>query len=319
LLISSNVGRRINVLTLGPLFVGVDGGGTRTTVLVTDARGTEMARAAGGPGRVRAGDAERGVDALADLVIRAIAEAGGGASRAASLCCGLAGAGREPERALLAEGLRRRAVADRVRVTTDAEVALHDAFGTSAGLLVIAGTGSIAWARGPDGRLVRAGGWGEQLGDEGSGYSIGIAALRAVLHEHDGRGPTTGLAPLLLQLTGVASPPDLVAWAATAGKSAIAALAGAVMEMDALPVATALGQRAAADLARHVFALIELTSPWRGPIPVALAGGLIAPGRPLRAACVEALAAAGDSIVIRQAAVDGARGAAALARADAGA
>ena len=78
------------------------------------------------------------------------------------------------------------------------------------GVVVIAGTGSIAYGRNERNQAARAGGWGYMLGDEGSGYWIGRAALRAVLREADRRGPATQLTGLLLNYYGVARAQDLI-------------------------------------------------------------------------------------------------------------
>ena len=174
------------------VFVGIDGGGSRATAVATDVEGRELARVEGGPGRIRLDAPGTGAHVLADLVDHVIREAGARLP-AAGLICALAGAGREDARRELAAALLREAVAIRLRVVTDAEAAYQDAFGGGPGILLIAGTGSIAWGRDADGRTIRAGGWGALLGDEGSGYDLGLRALRAVLHAHDGRGPATGL------------------------------------------------------------------------------------------------------------------------------
>src|SRR5690606_12096698 len=128
------------------------------------------------------------------------------------------------------------------------------AFDDGAGILLIAGTGSSAWARGVDGRTARAGGWGHLLGDEGSGYALGVAALRAVARAHDGRAPSTDLRDAVLRHANVAAPEALIAWAASAAKAEIAALAPCVAEAAAADdaVARAIVDRAARDLADHV-------------------------------------------------------------------
>src|SRR2546426_9650147 len=101
---------------------------------------------------------------------------------------GAAGAGRAQEQAELESALRGVGLARRVRVLADAEVALSAAFGRGPGVLVNAGTGSIAYARDPHGGLHRAGGYGWQLGDEGGGYWLGRRALEAAAWGEDGRG-----------------------------------------------------------------------------------------------------------------------------------
>lgn len=295
------------------VFVGIDGGGSRATAVATDVEGRELARVEGGPGRIRLDAPGTGAHVLADLVDHVIREAGARLP-AAGLICALAGAGREDARRELAAALLREAVAIRLRVVTDAEAAYQDAFGGGPGILLIAGTGSIAWGRDADGRTIRAGGWGALLGDEGSGYDLGLRALRAVLHAHDGRGPATGLTGTILGRTGVDSPEGLVTWSARADKAEIAALAPCVLEAAEAgdDVASSLVRTAATDLAAHVDAIHERLAPWPETPTLAVAGGLLANGKLLREKTIAAVRA---PVRILDRAVDAARGAAAIARA----
>ena len=173
----------------GPCFLGVDGGGTHTRAVLVDARGREIGRgqAAG------ANWASVGVAAALANIQRAVAAAraaAGVAGPARAAWCGLAGVDRPADRALIAPGLRD--LAATLRLTNDAELALA-VLPDRAGVCLVAGTGSIAVGRAPDGRTARAGGWGHVLGDEGSGYDIGRQALLAVARAADGRGPATAL------------------------------------------------------------------------------------------------------------------------------
>ncbi|MGH7476481.1 MAG: N-acetylglucosamine kinase, partial [Longimicrobiales bacterium] len=230
--------------------------------------------------------------------------------------CALAGAVGPSERAALARGLAAAGVARSVRVISDAEAALHDAFGaTGAGILLIAGTGSIALARRADRTLVRVGGWGMLLGDEGSGYAIGLAAARIVARAHDGRAEATALTPVVLDHAGVRTPLDLIAWSARATKRHIAALAPAVLALASRDAAAMRIQQDA------VAALIELVASaarrsagqGEAALDVALAGSLLAPGGPLRDPVGQALAAPPLELRLEDRAVDAARGAARLA------
>jgi glucosamine kinase len=296
-------------------YIGIDGGGTQTTAVVTDEHGTELTRLDGEPGIVNVLDPEAGAHQLAELASAAPAQAGVDA-RASVLVCALAGAGREPERTRLEQRLSAQGLAEEVRVISDFEAALHDAFGDGSGILLISGTGSSAWARHRDGRTARAGGWGEIIGDEGSGYSLGVAALRYCLRAHDGRGADDRWIQLVLGNTGVATPEGLVRWSAAATKGEIAALAPLVFEALSHRVAGAhaLIEDAASDLALHVGALFERLKPWDEPPTVALAGGMTAPGRPLREQAVRAIGRLGLKLPILERSIDAARGAAALAR-----
>jgi glucosamine kinase len=315
------------------IYVGIDGGGTHTTATATDAQGRELARLQGGAGLVQSTDPTAGAAALADLTERVL-RAAGAALPATALCCALAGAGREEDQLAIAAALLREAITERVRIVTDADAAFHDAFATGPGILLIAGTGSIALGRNQESRTARVGGWGALLGDEGSGYALGLAALRASVRAHDGRAPETALLPGLLAQLALASPDDLIHWTTGATKKAVAALAPLVLDAAAAgdDVARAAVAEAARELADHVRSMYRHLRPWPAPATIALAGGLIAPGGPLRPALLEALrcpAADGHPGTVRQEAgtgaqdpelrilerpVDAARGAAALAR-----
>ena len=296
-------------------FIGIDGGGTHTTALLTDEHGSELARLTGDAGIVNVLEPEAGARTLADLASAVLAEAKVDA-RATRLVCALAGAGREPERTRLEQSLAAMGIALEVGVMSDFEAALQDAFGTGSGILLIAGTGSSAWARHQDGRSARAGGWGHILGDEGSGYSLGIGALRACMRSFDGRGADARWVDLVLAQTNVPSADHLVGWAARASKSDIAALAPIIFEgiEQRVSGAHAIMEDAAMELARHVGALYERLKPWDQPPTVALTGGLVSPGRPLRMHAIRAIDLLGLKLPIFEDRIDAARGAAALAR-----
>src|SRR5687768_17377612 len=220
------------------LFVGIDGGGTHTTAVVARADGSVLARVDGGAGRVDVLNPTAGATALAQLTRDALQHTGG-ETVADSRCCALSGAGREPERTQLEQALREQNVARTVIVVGDFEAALQDAFGSGPGILLIAGTGSSAWGRAEDGRTERCGGWGYQIGDEGSAYSIGLAAIRAALQSHDGRTGETELLPAVLSGTSLDNPADLVRWAAAASRADIAMLAPAVIDLSITDTAAA--------------------------------------------------------------------------------
>ncbi|MBI4520734.1 MAG: hypothetical protein HY701_07835 [Gemmatimonadetes bacterium] len=262
--------------------IGVDGGATRTRAVVLTLQGRELAAAEGGPGRVDAAGSEAALQIVRATATRAVAEAGARLP-ALALCAGLAGAGREAERSAAESRLHALGLAHRVLVITDAEAALQDAFGDGPGILVIAGTGSVAWGRAESGTVARSGGWGALLGDEGSGYDIARRALRAAARAADGRGPDTQLLPAVLERLQLAHPDDLVAWAASADKGQIAALATLVAEIaeHGDDVARDILERAVRDLVAHVEVLIRKLGPWRSPPRLAATGGLVDPGAPL--------------------------------------
>ena len=130
------------------------------------------------------------------------------------LCAGIAGAATSNEREALRKeiALRLAIPAANVQIRADASIAYYAAHHDRSGILVIAGTGSIIWARTKTGQMVRAGGWGALLGDEGGGFQIGLAALRALSREIDG-GPITALSTLLCEHFRLCKPSDILDFA----------------------------------------------------------------------------------------------------------
>ena len=267
------------------IVVGVDGGGSKTLVMVADERGTEVVRVEGGPSAVRPEGSERSATVIATTVRDALAAAGMSHVLPKVLCVGVAGVGREPERQALWQALVSADLAEEVVVHADATIALDDAFGEGPGVLLIAGTGSIAYGRGPTGVTARCGGWGPVFGDEGSGSWLGRRALSVVAAAHDGREPETSLTGALLTAAQVDQVDELIAWAAAATPATLATLAPAVAsaaESGDLR-ANAILSLAAEELALHVRTLARrLFGDERAAAPVALAGGLLARGTLLR-------------------------------------
>jgi len=255
--------------------IGVDGGGTRTTVVVADVQGRELARRTGAAGLVDPRAPVATVGVLSSVVRQAMQEAGLD-GKAEVLCAGLAGVGNAVEREVVRAALADSEIAKRVLVVCDSEIALEGAFGGGAGILMIAGTGSIAFGRAEDGRTDRCGGWGMVVGDEGSGYAIGRAALSAALRSVDGRGAATLLLPALLQRLDLAGPTEVPPWAGRAAKSEIAALVPAVLELATAGDVPALQilRDAAREQALHAAALAERLGPWDSGPPVVFFGGV---------------------------------------------
>jgi N-acetylglucosamine kinase-like BadF-type ATPase len=294
------------------LVIGVDAGGTRTRAVALDGEGREVGRA---EGRCAIADAERPggpAGAVADTCSAAAGAAGRGLPVDA-VWAGLSGAGREAARVAVEDELRRLGVAREVRVGTDVAAAFHDAFSTGPGILLISGTGSIAFGRAEDGREARVGGWGPWLGDEGSGFAIGAAGLKCVARQADGRAPGTGLRTAVLAFLGKATVQDMLPWAAAASKGDVAALAPLVAAAAEAgdPAAREILAQAVRDLEAHASALLDQLGPWRQPPPVALTGGLIRPGRALRGPLEAALGQHGLTALDRP--LDPAMGAAHLA------
>jgi len=276
---------------LTTVFLGADAGGSHSTVVIGAPDLTILGRADGPGAAVRPGGAPASAAVLAETARRAATQAGVDLPVERAVV-GAAGAGREQEQAELAAALVAAGVARRARVLADGEVALATAFGGGPGILVNAGTGSVAYARDPSGLLHRAGGYGWQLGDEGGGYWLGRRALDVAARAQDGRGEGSTLLARLLGALGLQQFDDLVRWTATATPSQVAALAPHVL--NAAREGEVVARRAVDDAASELMELVGTLVrhfPETGSIAVAVAGGLLLPQSPLAAAFRERLAA----------------------------
>jgi N-acetylglucosamine kinase-like BadF-type ATPase len=180
-----------------PHFLGVDGGQSSTTAIIGDETGRVLGIGRGGPcNHVRASEGRaKFVDAVQSSLRAACAQAGldAGKVRFDAACLGFSGGPADKE-SILGEILN----SDRTVVTDDAFIALTGASAGEPGLVVIAGTGSIAFGRNAAGRTARAGGWGYLFGDEGGGFWIARQAMRAALRMEEGWGVPTSLRARLL-------------------------------------------------------------------------------------------------------------------------
>jgi N-acetylglucosamine kinase-like BadF-type ATPase len=237
---------------------------------------------------VRPGRALASASTIIEVVRSALSEAG--RLTGDVLVVGAAGAGRAPEREELRTAIRSENVARAVTVTTDIDIALAAAFQEGPGIVVSAGTGSVAVGRDQSGKRHRIGGYGWQMGDEGSGYAIGRASLGAVSRAKDDRSPPTALSQRLLQATRSADFDALVRWAAGASPAEVAALAPHVLAVAAEgdPLAQGIADYAARELSQLAICLLPkmALSP---PVKVAVTGGLLTPDQPLRRALLAKL------------------------------
>jgi glucosamine kinase len=301
------------------LFVGVDGGGTRTRVLLVDEQGAELATAEGSGSAIQPGAAARSAAVIRDAVQRATA---GFADRPVrALCVGVAGAGRDEERDSLQAALETDQLAGTVLVVTDAEIALEDAFGAGPGVLLTAGTGSIAYGKGPTGVMARCGGWGPVIGDEGGGAWIGRRALGVAAASTDGREPESSLADALCATLGFESMEQVIPWAAAATPADLGKLAPVVLEVAATGDlrANSLVTLAVEELALHVRTLArKLFADERAAFRLAMNGGLLAPKSLLRRRLEQRLKSIAPGVTVLAERVVPERGAAKLAMREAG-
>ena len=270
------------------MLVGVDGGQSSTQTVVCDAQGTALASVTSPPvgaSRTREGVLATLRDGFTDAMHKA-----GARDAPAHVHIGLSGGWFDELRsaypgAALTHG-------------GDAEVAHRSAFPLErAGVVVIAGTGSIGYGRTADGRIAVRGGKGYLVDDAGGAFDIGRSALRAVFRDHEGRGPETELGSLLLESSGCR---DLSAYllnvvyadaSPVARIADIARLVGVAADQGD-PVAMSILERAGTELADLAVSVLQGLDHESSPLAVTPIGGVFRTGGPLRRAFSTRLSAA---------------------------
>lgn len=253
--------------------VGIDAGGSKTVGLLADEAGEVRAEARSGGANLQV-QGELGVEKVLYEVIERLQPPG----PIAAVCLGMAGVDRPGERELIHGVLRRLGLywTARIRIENDAFIALVAGAPERIGIVLVAGTGSVAYGVDGEGRTARSGGWGYLLGDEGSAYWLGHAALRRAIRAADGRDDATTLVDRLARRLDLEVPAGLVSWFYDQEhfRFRVAELAPLVEE------AAAEGDRAARELIDHAAEHLaraaravarQLVFP--GDFPLVLAGG----------------------------------------------
>ncbi|PJF23137.1 MAG: hypothetical protein CUN56_02430 [Phototrophicales bacterium] len=257
---------------MGVMWLGIDGGGSNLRVVVVDDQMQILATANGegvNPNAVGYEVATKRIQSAIQQVATGINISGVG--------IGIAGAAARHAAPWLIEVVQTQLPHAAVFPSSDEEIALVGARGELNGVVLIAGTGSVAYGMHPDGRTYRAGGWGYLLGDEGSGYWIGLQALQALTRRADGRLTSqTSLPERVMTRLQLNTPDDIITWLYSDVKSSrVAALAQLVLEAaDADdPHAALICDQAAAhlvNLIRHVQHQLDLPDD-----VIVFAGGLL--------------------------------------------
>ncbi|HSW95890.1 MAG TPA: BadF/BadG/BcrA/BcrD ATPase family protein [Patescibacteria group bacterium] len=265
---------------MNDLVVGMDAGGTKTRAFAVTRAGQIVGRGAGGGANLLSSPDPEG--SIAAALREALA---GRIPDAVVLSC--AGGEREADRAkgraILASLLGPEVTVD---VTHDAKAALYAGNPAGCGVVLISGTGSIAYGRNDQGVEARCGGWGYLVGDEGSAVWIGQEGLRAASYDHDGRGSPTAISRHLFEDLGATDFNDVLPLLygkphpSPAILAATRAVARAFAESDGIAVnIVQRGARSLADMAATVARELSLESG-----PVYLAGGAFENVRPLEKA-----------------------------------
>jgi N-acetylglucosamine kinase-like BadF-type ATPase len=240
------------------LILGVDGGGTKTHAVITDETGRMLGEGFGGPTNIDDHNLETASLNLGYAVNKARANAKLEPGPFAAAFLGIAGVVSEADRGLvreLARGLEL-CTPEHLGVDHDARVALAGGLSDRPGMVLIAGTGSACFGLGASGERHLTGGWGHLLADEGSGYWLGLEALRAAVCGFDGRGQRSTLEQRALAFLGIRTPEEIMHRVYVVGlsRSELAAFAPTVLEVAASgdPVASEIVERGAKALAETV-------------------------------------------------------------------
>ena len=255
--------------------LGIDAGGTKTVCQLANERAEILAEARRGGANLQASGELEVEKVLHEVMEEAI---GDRELTPAAICLGIAGVDRPDDARVVRSIMKRVGYKAKCLVVNDALVALEAGAPGRPGVVVIAGTGSISYGRNDRNQAARAGGWGYMLGDEGSGYWIGRAALRAVLRAANRRGPATKLTDLLLAFYGVARAQDLIhqVYSGTLRPAAIAALAKCVQSAftDGDAVAIGILRGAADQLESSALSVARRLDMIGSEFPFVLSGGM---------------------------------------------
>lgn len=228
---------------------GIDGGGTKTTLVCWTLDGALLQTKVFGPFNLNSIGAEA-FTRLMDEITAFLNTLG----ECCALCIGAAGYSRQNMRSLVAGAMERAGIPN-WHLVGDHVIALWGALEGKPGCVLIAGTGSICLGRSSDGNTARAGGWGHLIGDEGSGYALGRDALAAVARSLDGNGEDTILTRLISEKMHLTTREEIISYVYGGDKSQVADIAPLVEE------AAASGDKAANSILRkNAAALAELVS-----------------------------------------------------------
>ena len=246
---------------------GIDGGGTKTTLICSDLSGKGLLRRTFGPFNLNSIGEPAFLNLLCEIsdLLRKIGSC-------CALCIGAAGVSNSRTQQLVSQTL---SWIPCCRMVGDHEIALWGALEARPGCAVISGTGSICLGRNSSGEAVRVGGWGHLIGDFGSGYALGRDVMAAVAKDMDGCGPRTILTRLVAEERGLDSREKIISYVYSGDKTRLSALAPLAdrAAMDKDPVAEEIMRRNAAELAAlcdTVCKKLELRS-----TEIAMMGGLL--------------------------------------------
>lgn len=273
--------------------IGIDGGGTRTQMKIASMDGKLLARCEGGPVNINSIGRHLMWQTLSELTQKGLADIGGLISDCAAVCLGIAGAGRQEEKRIITDMLKEIGYRNNVIIVDDAHVALYGGIGSDVGIVLIAGTGSICYGRNKNGESCRSGGWGYILGDEGSGYDIGLQALKHLVRSYDGREERTLLCSLVMERLKIGSIDEVIGliYRSCEGRTAIAGLAPVVDEAYEAgdEYAKVILEKAASELFQCACSIIKALGFTDIPVKLVLSGSVLEKSKYIRKRVIDAV------------------------------
>ena len=296
------------------IFLGIDGGGSKTSCVIGDETSVLGTGESGGSNIVRVGETQAR-ESLGTAIRAACAEAKIIPSQIKKTCVGIAG-GARPEIANLVRRLLLQLVGGEIEIVGDQVIAMESAFGGGPGIIVIAGTGSIAYGRNAEGKQARAGGWGFAISDEGSGHWIGRAAVKAALRAYDqaGHDSTTPLLEGIMKFWGVTLVEQLVVMANSAPDFSALLPTILVTSETGDDFARDVLTKAGSELAALAGIVIDRLFGKNESVPVAVSGGVFYNCSLVREIFDESVRAGYPQVSLNNAVIDPVKGALALAR-----
>lgn len=198
--------------------IGIDGGGTKTKLKIADESGNILCANTGGPANINSIGVDGVRDNLSNLISASVKKLNFSLNECSAICIGTAGAGRPSDKKIIENMISNFGISGKIIVTNDAEIALYGGLLRYDGIIIISGTGSICYGKNNRGETCRCGGWGHIIGDEGSGYDIGIKALKTAVRSYDGRDEKTILLDLILNTLKINTIDDLIKFIYRSGK-----------------------------------------------------------------------------------------------------
>jgi N-acetylglucosamine kinase-like BadF-type ATPase len=296
------------------IVLGIDSGGTKTESAIANETMVLGRGSAAGGKLDRVGD-QRSRAALHSAIERACAAARIDPKNIDRTCVGISGASRPDVIACVRESVSQ-LVRGEIHVVGDMKIAMEAAFGGTPGVIVMSGTGSVAYGVNERGEVARAGGWGPVVSDEGSGDWIGRRAVSTALRAHD-NGQSTQLAAVILNTWRLATVDDIVLTANSFPRPDFAALVPEVMRVAQAgdPVAQDLFASAGVELAQLARTVIRRLWPDpRQTVRLCIGGGIFQNAKTVRLTFANTLRAERPNLSINLGPVVPVAGAIALAR-----